>query len=187
MCDGIRPDEPRQVTTDKTPPAAPACHRDVPDLRLPELRWDMALMWIMHGLAFFAPITFSTQNGVGFFLFLWGLLYTVMSPFLLWKEPAAGYLVVCWLANPLFWIGMFLTGSRQHSRRHLGGVFGVCAVLAALVWLLPWNKPALVGPAYLLWCGSFVFLAVAGFIGGRAPAPFDPREQWRRFRDDERR
>jgi hypothetical protein len=164
MRDAIRPDEPRHITTGEPAPAPPSHHLDMPDLRLPESRCDRASIVVVYGLAFFAPITFSMDNGVGFFLFLWGLFGTVVYPFQFWKAPAAGYLVVCWLANPLFWIGLSLLGCRQRSRRLLGGVCGACAVLAALVWFLPWNPltkvKVLVGPAYLLWCGSFVLLAV---------------------------
>jgi hypothetical protein len=188
MRDAIRPDEPRYITTDEPALAPPSHHLDMPDLRLPESKWARALIVLVYGLAFFAPITFSTEKGLGFVLFLWGFLYTVVYPFDFWNAPpAAGLLVVCWLANPLFWIGMFLIGCRQRSRRHLGGVFGACAVLAALFWFLPWNDLAPVGPAYLLWCGSFVLLAVTGLIGGMAPAPFDPREVWRQPTDDEMR
>jgi hypothetical protein len=172
MRDAIRPDAPKQVTAEPAP-APPSHHPDVPDLRLPESRWDRAPTWIMlvYALAFFAPITFSAEHGLGFVLFLWGLLLTVAYPLQFWKEPAAGCFVTCWLANPLFWIGLSLAGSRQRSRRLLGGVYGACAALMALAWLLPWNDHALVGPAYLLWCGSFVLLAVAGLLGGAAPAP----------------
>jgi hypothetical protein len=111
----------------------------------------------------------------------------VAYPFVFWKEPAAGYLVVCWLGNPLFWIGLSLIGCRQRSRRLLGGVFGVFAVLAALAWFLPWNRDRflILGPAYLLWCGSFVLLAGAGLIGGMTPPPSDSHEQWRRAVDNE--
>src|SRR5262249_39583473 len=99
MRDAIRPDEPRPATTDEPVPAAPSQYRDEPDLRLPESSWDRAPIWIVlvYSLAFFVPITFSTEYGAGFVLFLWSLLCTVAYPVQFWKEPAAGYLVVCWL------------------------------------------------------------------------------------------
>jgi hypothetical protein len=186
MRDAILRDEPGLITIDEPAPAPSAHHFQVPDLCLPEWRWVWAPLCIVYGLAFFAPITFSTQEGMGFALFLGGLLCTVAYPFQGWKESAASCVVVCWLANPLFWIGLSLIRSRQHSRRLLGSVFGVCAVLAALAWFLPWNNCAVVGPAYLLWCGSFVLLAGAGLLDGIAATPHDPREQWRRAMDDER-
>jgi hypothetical protein len=100
------------------------------------------------------------------FLFLMGFLSTVAYSFLFWKEPSAGIFVVCWLANPLFWMGLSLVGRPQRSRRLLGGVLGVFAVLSALLWLLP--RDSLLGPANLLWCGSFVLLALLGLGRGLA-------------------
>jgi len=182
MRDAIRPDELKRVTTDEPVPAPPSHQLDVPDLQLSESRWGGARISILlvYGLAFFAPITFSTAYGGGGVLFLCGLFCTVAYPFQFWKEAVPPVdLVVCWLANPLFWIGLSLLGSRRRSRRLVGGTFGACAALAALAWFLGWNDLAaasawfghrndltLVGPAYLLWCGSFVLLAVAGLVGG---------------------
>jgi hypothetical protein len=178
MRDAIRADQPRHVTTDKPALVPPSHSVDLPDLRLPKSKWDSAPIWIavVYGLAFLAPIGFSTKYTAGFVLFVCGLLCAVQ---------AQGWIAVCWLANPLFWIGLSLICSRQRSRRILGGWFGACAVMAASILVLLTNSLALVGPAYLLWGGSFVLLAVTGLIGGTSPVPIDPPAQWSRAMDDE--
>jgi hypothetical protein len=121
---------------------------------------------MIYALSFVAPVRFGGVYVGGLFLFLMGLISTVAYSLLFWKEPSAGIVVVCWLANPLFWMGLALVGHPQRSRRLLGGVLGMLAVLTALLWLLPWNRDPLLGSAYLLWCGSFVLLAVLGLIRG---------------------
>ena len=179
MNDAIRPDEPGQIITD--PPPAPTITPD--DFVQPRWRsiargddWIPLAIGVVYLLAFVAPITLSeTSYAGGFILFLWGAWFTSLFPFLFWEQPGIWLLVCCWLANPLFWIGLGLIGSRVRSSRLAGGVLGVFAVLAALLWMAPGDPSSgkMVGPAYLLWCGSFVMVALVGLKRGLTPDPLD--------------
>jgi hypothetical protein len=180
MNEAIRADEPGQITPqpNPTPTTLPA------DLETPRWRpiaqqenWTRFLIGAVYLLAFVAPISLEDSPYMtGHILFLWGAWLTVLFPFAFGQESGAWLLVVCWLANPLFWIGLGLIGSRLRSSRLLGGVFGVFAVLASLLWLWDVSLRRAVGPAYWLWCGSFVLLAIVGVVRGSRSSPLDLRE-----------
>jgi hypothetical protein len=185
MTESIRPD-------DSAPTTLEAPHFDPRSLILPgeskrESVYEtlFALLVVSYFASFFLPISFSSKEGQGYQLFfvgLWLIVYSLIS------FPYTGFaslpLILCWLANPLFWRGAVLIARPDRASRLRGGLYGLLATGAASIWLLlpapaPY-MPGMYGPAYWCWLSSCIAVAVVGLLRGvSTPAwtyrPFNSR------------
>src|SRR5947209_3423939 len=114
------------------------------------LRWACGSLLALYAVSFILPL----GRGVGFAAFLSALLFSYMIPGLL----------LYWVANPLFWFGLFsLRRGRSRSAAILGGLASLSAVLPMLppgegiVWNLP--EASLPPVGYFVWLGSILGLA----------------------------
>jgi hypothetical protein len=147
------------------------------------------------------PVTYPPQDrsgdwyGPGWFLLIAGpfwVLGVVVSIVLLpvswiaglgWPGHLGPDLVaaVTWLANPVFWLGLW----HWKRRPDRSGICGLCAVLIGSLWAFavhlqaahvhnaPYGRGVLVGKlrsGYYTWLLSIALLGAAGFVRGASAA-----------------
>src|SRR5262249_44684409 len=74
------------------------------------------------------------------------------------------FMVVGWVPNPLYWIGIALLLS---GRWRAAGVAGLAAFVMAAIWWWPfgWEGGGRLLYGYYIWWGSMGLLVLVGFLG----------------------
>jgi hypothetical protein len=123
---------------------------------------------LLYGLSLLLPVTSITfqffgrtvqahSPCLGFHAFLVGL----DAPFRSEIQGEDLQLFAGWLANPVFWAGLYLLLTGRHRWSLAAGLVSLCLGLAVLP--LVWNTVR-EWPAYWVWLGSFVGLLAGNLI-----------------------
>ena len=125
----------------------------------------------------------------GFLAFGLGFWFLLYSPVELYEGQVFPLLIgLAWLANPLFWVGVFRLARREWSKAAWMGAFALLVavpayqmsgVMSALLWrsISLWEN-AVMPLGYLIWLISMALLIVPWACGARRrdrrkPAPVD--------------
>jgi len=119
------------------------------------------LFWLIIGLYAVSFILPAWGGDSGALVFLYVVFLAPLG--ILSGESAAMLALLGWLANPVFWYGVYLLRKRRWRRVFYTGT--VAALLALSV--LPMSFPGGFGLAYYVWLASMVLLSGAGLIGLR--------------------
>jgi hypothetical protein len=117
----------------------------------------------------------ASNNFSGWRMFVMGLQ---AIPFLIveskiLREDHVLTFVLCWLANPTFWVGLLCALARSWRRARN---MAAAALVLSLFMLLDDRGRTLLGPAYYIWLASIASLAVLAqvrWMGEQAWLPLD--------------